>query len=489
MQDIDLGEVVDREWNCATFKQEEDFTDRAAAAIAEWGETHWERFKKEGKVDEAVEKLLEMEKKTRLGGDAKNCMKVARCIMRLLVKAAPAEKMMDYAEMLMKRRAQMKGVQVTVVKEAQAAVEASGEKETRIMLLKRLRGICNGKLHVELEFARISVQLSEIFEADGKLKDCVEMMNDVQVETITNMERIEKLRILLLQVRLNIDTDDYIRAAIMARKTSNRAISKPDSMLIKVEYFKLMLRYYGHKDNYWYLAKCWMELFATVSSEEFQKEHKGAEIAPEQVDALTHVLLYLILSPSKLVDDAKTTDAAAFSPWNKGADRLELVKKYAAERLARDLTAYQAMAKQFQSKELIHWPVFEKESLVLREHAVFAGAQGKERWEKTMRLRVTQHNLWVISLYYQRVRLPRLAALIDLDEKQTEESVCDMVINKDLWARVDRIDGIVTFAKKKDSTQQTQEWATGIDHVLGQVTAACHLIQKEYMVHGITQKG
>eukprot|EP01062_Namystynia_karyoxenos_P055183 TRINITY_DN4590_c1_g7_i1.p1 TRINITY_DN4590_c1_g7~~TRINITY_DN4590_c1_g7_i1.p1 ORF type:complete len:488 (+),score=226.54 TRINITY_DN4590_c1_g7_i1:100-1563(+) len=487
MQDIDLGEVTDRDWKCATFKQEEDFTDRTAALLAEWGSEHAARIQKEGRVEEAVAKLLEMEKRTRLGGDAKNCIRVATEIMRLLVAAASVDKLLEYGEILMKRRAQMKGVQIVVVKEAQKAVDAAADKETKMKLLKQLRDMCSGKLHVELEFARISVQMATILEADGKIKECVELMNEVQVETITNMERTEKLKILLLQIRLNLDVDDYIRAAIMARKSSNRALSKPDSMLIKVDYFQLMLRYYGHFKSYMHLAKCWMELFALTTSEDFQKQHSDHPLASQGESSLTHVLLYLILSPPKLMEDEKVTDCAAFSPWNKRADRLELVAKYAGERIARGLSNYQLIAKQFQSKELIHWPQFAERNADLRQHPVFAAmTEGDERWE-ALRLRVTQHNIKVISRYYQRLNLKRLAQLIDLDEARTEQSVCDMVIAKDLWARVDRIDGVVTFCKKKDATGATADWAQGVDHVLGQITTACHLIQKEYMVHGLAR--
>ena len=41
-------------------------------------------------------------------------------------------------------------------------------------------------------------------------------------------------------MRLNLDVEDYIRAAIMARKTTSRALSKPNSRLIKIEYVSVI---------------------------------------------------------------------------------------------------------------------------------------------------------------------------------------------------------------------------------------------------------
>eukprot|EP00755_Sulcionema_specki_P009220 Sspe_Gene.43117::Locus_20973_Transcript_1_1_Confidence_1.000_Length_1637::g.43117::m.43117/K03035/PSMD12, RPN5; 26S proteasome regulatory subunit N5 len=483
MQDVDLGEVTDHDWKCANFKQEEDFTDRAIEVVKQWGSEHTDAFQKAGKIDEAVEHLLDMEKKCRLGGDAKNTLRIATEIIRMLIKVGDPSKLLHYVDLLIKRRAQIKSVQKAVVREARVAVDQAPNKESRVQLIQKLRDVCQGKLHVELEFAQLSVQLANIWEEEGRIKECCDLLQDVQVETITNMERVEKLKILLLQIRLNLDAGDYIRAAIMSRKTSSRAISKPDSRGIKLEYFKLMLRYYTHFNNYWYLAKCWQEIYVTITSEEFQKENSDHPMAKEQASSLSTILLYLLLSPAKaaLNVDKEQSDAAAFSPWNKETDRLALIKKYSSEKLCDEIPQWKEIAILSLKEELIHWPEFEKKYGDIRQHPVFQ--EHPEYWEE-LHKRITEHNIKVISLHYKRVRLARLSQLVDLDVDETERFVCKLVVDKDIWARVDRLDGTVVFAKKKDASQVMADWKKGIDHVLAQITSVCHLSQKEQLVHG-----
>eukprot|EP01059_Diplonema_ambulator_P007729 TRINITY_DN17213_c0_g1_i1.p1 TRINITY_DN17213_c0_g1~~TRINITY_DN17213_c0_g1_i1.p1 ORF type:complete len:480 (+),score=108.12 TRINITY_DN17213_c0_g1_i1:629-2068(+) len=434
--------------------------------------------------DEAVDVLFGLEKKARLGGDTKSTMRLALEIIKLLQAVGLYDRLVDSVEVLMKRRAQAKSVQVAVIKTAKNAIDSSPEDQ-RVPLIKKLRDICQGKLHVELEFAQLSVELAAIWEKEGKLRDCADIMLDVQVETIGNMERVEKLKILLLQIRLNLDVDDYVRAAIMARKTTSRALSKPNSRLIKLQYYELMVRYYKHFGNYWYLAKCWMEIFQHVTDEETKNDLKDHPLVVSPGKALASVLAYLMLSPNKVTLDREQTDCAAFSLWNKETDRLKLVKKYGEEKLAEVVEVYRAASGYFLQKELIGWPDFEVKFASIKGSDVFSSTPSA--WAD-LRQRVTEHNLRVISTHYNRVTLPRLGTLIDLPPQETEDAICKLVIDKEIWARVDRIDGIVTFKRKKNSTEVMHDMKTGVDHVLSQITSACHLIHKEYMINGIKQR-
>ncbi|KAJ9460881.1 26S proteasome non-ATPase regulatory subunit 12 [Diplonema papillatum] len=482
MQDIDLGAVEEKDWKCATFKQVVDLTEKTDEVIAKYGETQASSMQgDDAKVEEAVEAMLELEKKARLGGDVKSTLRLAVEIINLLVALKVYQKLMTYVEVLMKRRAQVKNVQLAVIKFARKAIDGAPEDE-KISLIKKLRDICQGKLHVELEFAQLSVELVEIWEAQGKKKESADIMQDVQVETIGNMERTEKLRILLLQIRLNLDVDDFIRAAIMARKTTSRALSKPDSRLIKMRYYELMIRYYGHFDNYWYLAKCWMELFATALDEETKKQLPDHPLVKDPCQALSTVLIYLCLSPNKLPTDREQTDAAAFSPWNKETNRLELIKKYSREKLVDDVPDVGKMADYFLQKELVHWPQFAETYKSVHDlHSVF---KQEHCWEH-LHNRVTEHNVKVISMHYKRISVSRLSELIDLTPQEAEQAVCRLVIDSDVWARVDRIDGIITFAKQKSSNEVVTDMKSSIDHVLSQIASACHLIHKESMLHAL----
>eukprot|EP01060_Flectonema_neradi_P022952 TRINITY_DN3116_c1_g1_i4.p1 TRINITY_DN3116_c1_g1~~TRINITY_DN3116_c1_g1_i4.p1 ORF type:complete len:485 (+),score=87.30 TRINITY_DN3116_c1_g1_i4:70-1524(+) len=482
LNDIDLGEVVDKDWKCATFKQVIDLTEKTDALIAKCGVAHADSFKNSpDKLDAAIEEMMDLEKKARLGGDAKSNLRLALEIINLLVALGDHEKLMFNAELLMKRRAQPKSVQTAILKSSRSAIEKCNEAD-KVTLIKKLRDICQGKIHVELEFAQLSVELVNIWEKQGLIKESAELLQEVQVETISNMERLEKLTILLHQMRLNLDVEDYIRAAIMARKTTSRALSKPNSRLIKIEYYQLMLRYYAHFRNYWYLAKCWMELYATVTDEEVVKEIPDHPLVKDPTQALRTCCVFLVLSPNAITDDREQTDAAAFSTWNKETDRLALIEKYSKEKLAQDhLPQVVEFAGEFLQKELIHWPIFQK-----KYENVCPDVLSDPKIVEDLHTRVTEHNIKVISRHYKRIKVTRLAELIDLSVTDAEDAVCKLVIVKDIWAKVDRIDGIITFQKKKNHTEVMNDMKTGIDHVLSQITSTCHLLHKEKMLHGIT---
>ena len=54
------------------------------------------------------------------------------------------------------------------------------------------------------------------------------------------------------------------------------------------------------------------------------------------------------------------------------------------------------------------------------------------------RLRVTEHNVLVVCKYYSRIRLARLAQLLDLPPAETERHLSDMVVAGALSAKIDR---------------------------------------------------
>lgn len=89
----------------------------------------------------------------------------------------------------------------------------------------------------------------------------------------------------------------------------------------------------------------------------------------------------------------------------------------------------------------------------------------------------------VVSKYYSRISLARLAELLCLSAQETEKHLSDMVVLKSLVAKVDRPAGIVCFRAAKDSNEILNSWAINIEKLLDLVEKSCHQIHKETMVH------
>lgn len=88
----------------------------------------------------------------------------------------------------------------------------------KVQLIDTLRGITEGKIFVELERARLTKLLASIYESNGDAPTASKLMQDIQVETFGAMDRKEKTAFILEQVRLCLDTKDFVRALILSNK-------------------------------------------------------------------------------------------------------------------------------------------------------------------------------------------------------------------------------------------------------------------------------
>jgi 26S proteasome regulatory subunit N5 len=107
---------------------------------------------------------------------------------------------------------------------------------------------------------------------------------------------------------------------------------------------------------------------------------------------------------------------------------------------------------------------------------------GVKRW-KTFKDRVVEHNIRIMAKYYTRVSLTRMSELLDLKQEEVELFLCNMITTGTVIGRIDRPSGIVSFLKTKDPSEALNEWANNLDKLMGLISNATHLINKEEMVH------
>ena len=70
--------------------------------------------------------------------------------------------------------------------------------------------------------SRLTRRLSMIHEKDGNVTEAAKIMQELQVETYGSMERKEKVEMILVQMRLCLAVQDFIRAQIISKKISTR---------------------------------------------------------------------------------------------------------------------------------------------------------------------------------------------------------------------------------------------------------------------------
>lgn len=111
-------------------------------------------------------------------------------------------------------------------------------------------------------------------------------------------------------------------------------------------------------------------------------------------------------------------------------------------------------------------------------------SSGASRWND-LHKRVVQHNIRVVGGYYSSITSARLGQLLKLDPAKTEILLSEMVSSKQLYAKIDRPSGIITFKRPLPATEVLNSYANDLSSLLAVVEKTCHMIHKEEMMHKI----
>lgn len=424
-----------------------------------------EIMKNPNKLNEALDRLLPLEKQTRTAADAISTGRVLVAIVKYCYAAKQWEQLNEHIVTLSKRRSQLKQAITKMVQEAYELVEKTPDLDTKLKLIETLRTVTAGKIFVENERARLTKKLTDIYEGQGKIKEAAEILQELQVETYGSMERREKLEFLLEQMRLCLAKQDYIRTQIISKKINVKAFEDEASHDLKLKYYELMIEMDSHDKNYFNVCQHYKHYYDTPRVKQDQEKMKRT---------LKNVVLYLILSPY----DNEQSDFLHRTFLDKNLE---------------EIPKYKDLLQQFKTQELIHW----KDLLKNYENELRVGTkensatqvftktdEGNKRWED-FKVRVVEHNMRIMAKYYTRVRTQRMADLLDLTKDEAEQFLSNLVSNKTISAKIDRLADIITFQPKKSPQEILNEWSVNLNSLMTIINKTCHLINKEETVHAV----
>lgn len=433
----------------------------------------------ERNLEAAIEQLLNVEKQMRLAGDVAGTKKAATDILQLCFDAKAWRTLNDQIVLLSKRRGQLKQAVTAMVQQAMQYIDETPDIETKIELIKTLNNVSAGKIYVEIERARLIKKLAKIKEEQGLIAEAADLMQEIAVETFGAMAKTEKIAFILEQVRLCLDRQDYVRAQILSRKISPRVFDAdptkekkkpkegdniveeapadiPSLMELKRIYYELMIRYYSHHKDYLEICRCYKSIYDIPSVK---------ENSAHWIPVLRKICWYLVLSPHDPMQSS-------------------LLNSILEEKNLSEIPNFRLLLKQLVTMEVIQWTAlwndykdeFENEKNLL-------GGSLVEKAAEDLKQRIIEHNILVVSKYYSRITLKRLAELLCLNLQEAEKHLSEMVVSKALVAKIDRPMGIVSFQTSKDSNDILNSWAMNLEKLLDLVEKSCHQIHKETMVH------
>lgn len=411
-----------------------------------------------GALDGALQNLLALEKTARLSADVGGTTELVTAMIELCHSAKGWQTLNETIVLLSKRRAQLKQAVTAMVQQASKYVDEQPDEASKLQLIETLRTVSEGKMYVEVERARLTKILAAMHESKGDVAQARKVMQDTQVETLGGMDRREKTEFILEQVRLCLDTDDYVRAQIMAKKIQTKVFKDVEIDDLKTRYYTLIVRYHMHSHDWLDIYRAYREMWSSPSL---------SDDAPAAHRCLKLQVLYLVLSPYD----------------NEQSEQMHMLS---AEKMLQELPMYKQLLTLFITKELFHFA--DVRDGLAKELASIPQLPEEEQAHmlKTMHARITEHNIQAIASYYSRVTMGRLAQLLALPVADMEKQLCEMVSKKQVYARIDRPKGVVSFSAPKSPNELLNDWSADISSLLNLLEGSCHLIHKENMVHKIT---
>lgn len=414
------------------------------------------------KLPEAIEIMTNLEKQARGVSDMHSTSRILVGIVQLCFDAGNWDALNEQVTGLSKRRGQFKQAVTAMIQKCCEFVDAAPDKPTLLKFIDTLRTVTAGKIYVEVERANLSYKLAQIKERDGDLEESCKIMQDTQVETLASMDKKEKTALILEQIRYCLAVKDYIRAQIISRKINTRFFNDDNVQPLKLKYYQLMIEIDLHSTRY--LAVC-QHFRAVLQTKTIQED------PVKRQQTLKNVVLYAILAPFD----------------NEQSD---MIHRISQEKDLAEIPHYKQLLNAFTTVELISWNfiVGQYESLlrsgtptsIATEVFQLNSVAGDKSW-KDFRSRIVEHNIRVMAKYYKRIRLQRMSQLLDLSIDEVEEVLSYMVVNQTIWAKIDRLEGIVNFSAQKYPNEILNDWSSNLNKLMKLVGKANHLINKEEM--------
>ncbi|CCJ29821.1 unnamed protein product, partial [Pneumocystis jirovecii] len=368
--------------------------------------------------------------------------------------------MCEQVQLMSKRHGQLKKSIVDMIQEAMKAFESLPMSEIKQECITSLRSITEGKvkketIFLEAERVFLTKELAKIKEQQNNIQEAAELLCDLKIETFGSIDKREKTDFILEQVRLCLAKSDYNLASIISHKISAKYFQEEGVEDLKLKYYELLIRIGLYEDNYLDVCKYYKAVYNTPSIIEDEFKWK---------DVLQNVVYFIIISPY-------------------GNEQSDLLHRILTDPRLPSLPVHYELIKYFTKMELMRWPKIEEiYGKILCKTSVFDlnDEKGRKRWSE-LKKRIIEHNIRVISKYYLRIRLNRLNMLLDLDERETEEYLSNLVTSGVIYARIDRPARTVSFIRPKSANAILNEWSWNISSLLEKIEKVRQMILKEEM--------
>ncbi len=322
--------------------------------------------------------------------------------------------------------------------------------------------------------------MTEIHLNNSKFEEAAKLIQDVQIEAFGSLEREYKVDYILFQMRILIAKGDFIRTLIVSNKIHRNHLNDEGFELLKIDFYRLMIEYFLHEKKYLDVSKSYKILYDFVKEIKLKLskiENNNKDVKPKIIDnyikatknnlveLFQNYVLYLSICPPEL--ETKNMLNELKLKYKKELEENKLIYDIVYNHLSDDIILI--------NDELLN---------NYKNYDIF---KNKKELLNLFRKYWIQHDLSIFGKFFSQVHLKRISemSLVSIDELETE--LADMVVNDYIFAKINRIEKIVNFQKKKDHHDVLDELNFDLNTMLKGLENTTHLINKEYLKYGIKQ--
>eukprot|EP00924_Labyrinthula_sp_SR-Ha-C_P007979 snap_masked-scaffold_41-processed-gene-2.75-mRNA-1 protein AED:0.32 eAED:0.32 QI:0/-1/0/1/-1/1/1/0/495 len=429
--------------------------------------------------EEAIANLLAAEKKARIFSQFPLVWTIISAVFKLVREQEPdnVEQFLFYVKFFFKKRAQSEKIQSQIISYCadEAIKEFSSDQDKEIAVLTVLRDLSSGKMTLEKIRASLTLKLSKIHMNKDNLPEANKILQTESPETYSTLDQRTKIEFLIEQLKVSILVKDFFRAKIISEKIDQDKITRWKDL--KLEFHGVMIDLFMHEKEAFNLAHSSLEILKLYLMDE-DKESL-------QVDLVNRVVIYLGAAEYSK-DQVDLINYLTVKVLRNPEDELE----EKLMRLVRKNLGLVKLLRNFVNEEIMGYPFADMKKLdfggQLKEITAKKAAELQENDDNWIFLRffqkVVEHDIKVVSTFYSRIKLDRVASMLLLEAKTVEEFVSKMVNEARLEAKIDRPNGIIRFGRKKSPDEILDKWSGDVSHLLQLVDKTCYLIEKENML-------
>lgn len=430
--------------------------------------------------DVVLKKLIDDEKTSRLENETAQNHKICLQILETLYSRKDFENFLKLFEYLTQRRSQSRESIIKMVKYClETVLKNLPDEESVKKLLECIIKVTDGKIFVELQYSQAVRKMAEIHLNHQDYCSAAKLIQDVQIEAFGSLERDYKVEYILFQMDVLIKNNDYIRTLIVSNKIHRKNLDDKGFELLKTQFYQLLIKYYLHEKKYLDVSKYFKVLYdyvkevneklAKVEKQEINEEPRILEhlITIKRDNSLQtlfqNYVLFLSICPPEL-ETVNMFNELKIS-YKKELDSDKYIRDLVHQRLSDEILSINDAY----FNPYLSYDIFKSDATLLT----------------LFRKYTIQHNISLFEKFFSKIHLKRIAQLINVPENEVEQEIADMVVHNFIYAKINRLEGIVNFKKSTDYHDIIDDINCDLSSMLKNLEQTCHLINKEYLKYKI----